>query len=146
MIYALRIGWCALESVDTEIKHLDNWLIDTTAASCFPIMFFYIFLNLDGLVCFDFWANKGMMWHVCSNESHMKTSLSQILCWQSCTDEVKLSKGLEELCIEHKSDKCTKSFHSLFSIFKNEYIKLYVPWNNKWMKVFILSIVSILDK
>ena len=28
MIYALRIGWCALESVDTEIKHLDNWLID----------------------------------------------------------------------------------------------------------------------
>ena len=28
MIYALRIGWCALESVDTEIKHLDNWLIE----------------------------------------------------------------------------------------------------------------------
>ena len=28
MIYALQIGWCALESVDTEIKHLDNWLID----------------------------------------------------------------------------------------------------------------------
>ena len=24
MTYALRIGWCALESVDTEIKHLDN--------------------------------------------------------------------------------------------------------------------------
>ena len=23
-IYALRTGWCALESVDTEIKHLDN--------------------------------------------------------------------------------------------------------------------------
>ena len=28
MIYALRTGWCALESVDTEIKDLDNWLID----------------------------------------------------------------------------------------------------------------------
>ena len=24
MIYALRTGWCALESVDTEIKHFDN--------------------------------------------------------------------------------------------------------------------------
>ena len=28
MIYALPTGWCALESIDTEIKHLDNWLID----------------------------------------------------------------------------------------------------------------------
>ena len=28
MTYALWIGWCALESVDTEIKHVDNWLID----------------------------------------------------------------------------------------------------------------------
>ena len=24
MIYGLRTGWCALESVDTEIKRLDN--------------------------------------------------------------------------------------------------------------------------
>ena len=24
MIFALRTGWCALESIDTEIKHLDN--------------------------------------------------------------------------------------------------------------------------
>ena len=24
MIYALRTGWCAFESVDTEIKHLEN--------------------------------------------------------------------------------------------------------------------------
>ena len=24
MIYALRTGWCALKSVDTEIKHSDN--------------------------------------------------------------------------------------------------------------------------
>ena len=28
MIYALRTGWCALDSVDTEIKHFDNRLID----------------------------------------------------------------------------------------------------------------------
>ena len=28
MIYVLRTGWCALESIDMEIKHLDNWLID----------------------------------------------------------------------------------------------------------------------
>ena len=28
MSYALWIGRCALESVDTEIKHVDNWLSD----------------------------------------------------------------------------------------------------------------------
>ena len=40
MIYALQTRWCALESVDTEIKHLDNWLIDW-------------FLLFQGVCCID---------------------------------------------------------------------------------------------
>ena len=28
MIFTLWTGWHVLESIDMEIKHLDNWLID----------------------------------------------------------------------------------------------------------------------
>ena len=48
MIYALWFGWCALESVSSEIKHMDTWYLILISTHYFPI--FCLPLNFD--VCF----------------------------------------------------------------------------------------------
>ena len=50
MSYALRIGWCALESIDTEIKHLDNWLID------------WLIIKSQGQGWYDHWGHTVLTW------------------------------------------------------------------------------------
>ena len=66
-IYALRTGWCALESVDTEIMHLDNWLIVGGGMHSLNALIKIISISVDigggggeGIVfkTFRFWGTK----------------------------------------------------------------------------------------